>query len=427
MGRATVKDTRHTHKKNLNRPQVYPRNPVPATSWKGKIDRLSWGGQGLAHAEDGRIILLSSPVALFPGEVVEASLLWKARHGEGHVVNWISKDKRRTTAHCPAAGVCGGCDLMEAGDAAGDLKRLMVEDLFGRQLGREMEWQWLEAPAEALRHRIQLHWSGKELGFHGRKSHRVIAVDACPAAARPISDAIPRFREALLARMLPTRAQRWELATGTPAGEIVAIAEDGRTWFLEPDGWKAREGSLLHDHGAFRLRHAPGGFYQVSPAWAAEAFGRVLGAWGLEGDTLFDLYGGVGFFSALLGPRFQKRILVEFEGPAVVWAERNLEALGLDSECIAADAAEWVPEGLGSSSDLILLDPPRAGLAPELCERLQTARAGRLVLVGCDGAAFCRDIKRLSPAWRLVQLAALDLFPQTHHVECLGLLEPSGC
>ena len=87
-----------------------------------------------------------------------------------------------------------------------------------------------------------------------------------------------------------------------------------------------------------------------------------------------------------------------------------------------ADVAAWVPEGLGAAGDLILLDPPRAGLEPALCDRLATAGAGTLVLVGCDGAAFCRDVKRLAPAWRLDQLAVLDLFPLTSHVECVALL-----
>jgi len=83
-----------------------------------------------------------------------------------------------------------------------------------------------------------------------------------------------------------------------------------------------------------------------------------------------------------------------------------------------------VTENLGADKDLILLDPPRTGLPPELCERLQSAQASNLVLVGCDGAAFCRDIKRLAPAWRLASLAAVDLFPFTHHAECVALLEP---
>jgi tRNA/tmRNA/rRNA uracil-C5-methylase (TrmA/RlmC/RlmD family) len=421
---ATVKDKRNSQKKKTERQPVYPRVGSPEVPWQGKIERLSWGGLGVGREQDGRIILLSAPLALFPGEEVEAKIHWKARHGEGVVTRWLTKDRRRGEAGCPVAGSCGGCDLREAGDSIGELKRLMVEDLFARQLGGMTQWRWLPAPVWARRHRIQLHWDGKELGYHQRRSHRLVSVNHCPAAVDTLSEAIPRMREALEARILPTRSQRWELATGTPPGTVVAVSEDGRTWSLEPDGWKAWEGGILHEHGSLRLHHSPGGFYQVCASWAAEAFGDVFRNWNLEGETLFDLYGGVGFFSVLLGRHFQRRVLVECDGPAVGWAKRNLEDMELPSECIAQDAAAWVPEQLGQADDLILLDPPRTGLPPELCARLQSACASRLVLVGCDGAAFCRDIKRLAPAWRLGSLAAIDLFPFTHHAECVALLEP---
>jgi 23S rRNA (uracil1939-C5)-methyltransferase len=249
-----------------------------------------------------------------------------------------------------------------------------------------------------------------------------VPVTGCPAAADPLSRAIPRLREALEARVLSPRSQRWELSTGTPAGEVHAVAEDGRSWRLEPDGFHPSTDPVLHAFEAVRLRHRAGGFFQVCPPWAWTAFGQILADWKLQGDTLFDLYGGVGFFSALLGGRFRSRILVENDEPAVLWARANLEELGLAAECLAADAAAWVEPTLGTPGDLILLDPPRTGLAPELCEKLQTAGAGAILLVGCDGAAFCRDLQRLSPAWELKELAAVDLFPLTHHVECVALL-----
>ncbi len=419
---ATVKRKGNLGGKEREGTSVYSSRAKAQVLWQGKIERLVWGGLGLGRSEDGKAILLSAPLALFPGEVVEASITWKTRHGEGTVARWVTRNPRRKPTACPVAVECGGCDLWEAGPAMGELKRLMVEDLFTRALPEAPEWTWLHAPAEARRHRIQLHWNGRELGFHRRKSHSIVEVAACPAAAEPLSAAIPRLAEALKERILPTRPQRWELATGTPAGTVYAISETARTWRLEPDGWHPCQESLAHDHGTFALQHALGGFYQVSPPWAAEAFRTVLESWDLRGVTLFDLFGGVGFFSALLGSRFNHRCLVEYDATAVEWARVNLENLGLGAECIAADASEWVPEGLGGPGDMILLDPPRAGLSPELCEHLQSARADSLVLIGCDGASFCRDVKRLEPAWRLEALAALDLFPLTHHVECVGLL-----
>jgi len=376
----------------------------------------------VGRSEDGRLLLLEAPLALFPGEVVEATVIWKAKHGEGRVSRWITRDPRRVEAACPVAETCGGCDLWEAGRHAPELKRQMVADLLRRQLGEEVPWTWHPAPEGARRHRIQLHWDGTSLGYFQRHSHALVPISGCPAAADPLSEAIPRLKAAIEGRILPVRTGRWELSTGSPANHVWATDERGRTWFLEPDGWHKNGEPIRHRLGEATLLHESGAFFQVSPPWAADAFGGLLNSWDLKGATLYDLYGGVGLFSVLLGHRFQHRILVESGDAAVAWARRNLEAAELPSDCVVADVAAWVPEHLGESADLILLDPPRAGLEPALCERLCTAGAGRLVLVGCDGAAFCRDLKRLGAAWSLDQLAVLDLFPNTSLVECVALL-----
>jgi 23S rRNA (uracil1939-C5)-methyltransferase len=403
-------------------PPAYRNSPSRTESWRGSIERLAWGGKGVGRSEDGRLLLLEAPLALFPGEVVEANVIWKARHGEGRVTRWITRDPRRAEAACAVAETCGGCDLWEAGRHASDLKRQMATDLLRRQLGEDVPWTWHPAPESARRHRIQLHWDGKALGYYRRHSHALVPISACPAAADALSNAIPRLQEAMIGLALPSRPGRWELSTGTPAETVWAADERGRTWILEPDGWHRSTEPIRHRLGDATLLHEPGAFFQVSPPWAAEAFGGLLRSWDLKGGTLYDLYGGVGLFSAMLGDRFRHRVLVESGEAAVAWARRNLESAGLPSECLAADVAAWVPEGLGSAEDVILLDPPRAGLDPALCDRLGTAGASTLVLVGCDGAAFCRDVKHLMATWNLDQLAVLDLFPLTSHVECVALM-----
>jgi 23S rRNA (uracil1939-C5)-methyltransferase len=316
---------------------------------------------------------------------------------------------------------CGGCDLQGAGGHAATLKLAMVDDLLHRQLPAAPVREWHPAPAGTRRHRIQLHWDGKKLGFHRRGSHDIIEVRDCPAAEAVLSAAIPRLLDALEAQVLPSRPQRWQLATGTPAAGVWASDEKERTWQLEPDGWKRSEDPVFHGAAGIRLGHGPGGFFQVCAPRAMEAFGSVLAGWDLRGETLYDLYGGVGLFSALLGDRFRRRVLVESGAEACAWARRNLE--GLEAEFHCAEVAEWLPEGVGNPPDVLLLDPPRTGLGLELCARLQEAGAGTLVLVGCDGASFCRDVNALAPAWTLAQLAVLDLFPLTVHAEFVGLMK----
>jgi 23S rRNA (uracil1939-C5)-methyltransferase len=173
------------------------------------------------------------------------------------------------------------------------------------------------------------------------------------------------------------------------------------------------------------LQQQPRAFFQACPEWAWEAFGQVLGGWRLNGTLLFDLYGGGGFFSRLLAGAYQRSLLVETSALAIADARANLA--GMQADIQEADVARWLASQQGSwasPADTVLLDPPRAGLPPAVSQRLAECSAGQIILVGCDGAAFCRDIRRLCEQgrWRLAQLAILDLFPFTPAVECIGLL-----
>ena len=416
-----MRDRKPDRNNNPRRSRGTPPAP-PTEPWTGTVDRLGWGGRGIARTPDGRVILLESPLALFPGEEVDAQIALRKRHGEGFVTGWRTRDPRRTGSGCVAASVCGACDLWEAGPAAAELKQLMVADLFNRHLDGDLPWDFHAAPETARRSRIQLHWNGKRLGYHRRREWAIAAISSCPMADDAVSTAIPQLAEALRGRKLPDDPDRWELATGTPGGRVIATAEEqpGHAWELRGGAWEPTSEPLLHRFGEVSLCQSPGTFFQVYPAWAWEAFSTIFNGFGLEGRTLFDLYGGGGFFSAMLGGRFNRCVIVEGDPAAVADARANLA--GRDVEFHPQDIAHWLPKQLGTDGDFVILDPPRSGLTERIGNRLKGCRASAVVLVGCDGAVFCRDIKRLAPEWQLTKLAVADLFPNTVHVECVGLL-----
>ncbi|MCC7478310.1 class I SAM-dependent RNA methyltransferase [bacterium] len=414
--------------------------------WQGRIERLGWGGLGLSRLEDGRAVLLSSALALFPGERVSAAVAQHARHCEGRVERWLQSDPRRVQPACPVAQSCGGCGLWGSGAARAELKRLQIEDLLSRQLRWDGAWDWISpGPAEAelaLRRRIQLHWDGARLGYHQPGSHRIVEIEACPAAAPELSAAVPALRSALQQRALPRGLARWELACGSPVRDVLAYRlpaaaamaaaqaadpEDSASagppapvWSLRSNGrWAESQAPLVHELGAVRLIQPPGAFFQVCPPWAWQGFSRIFSSWELGGASLYDIYSGVGFFSRMLAADFQNFRLLEGSALACSALPRNLD--GLDYRLRQQDAATWDARG-PQAADTVLLDPPRAGLPGRLSRALLDCRAGSLVLVGCDGASFCRDIQRLSAGWELRSLAVLDLFPMTWQAEFIGLL-----
>lgn len=401
--------------------------------WRGQVERLGWGGVGLGRLTDSRLVILTAPLAIFPGEEVEAELTEYPRHCEGAVLRWLRRDVRRVEPACGYAQHCGGCGLWGSAGWAGELKRSMVADLFARQLRAFPQyclldnWHWLPAPETALRSRIQLHWDGRALGFMRRGSNSVEAVDNCVMAEPVLGSAIPSLDLWLHGQSVP--AGRWELATGTPPGDVVLTCDalPGEAWRLLDGRWHADSGTLMHLLGSERLQQSPGTFFQASPPWAWEAFSHIFSQWPIGGGTLYDLYGGGGFFSAMLRDSFAQFKLIESNPASIADARVNLA--GMDAQVVEADSTEFLRSELSAQGEpavdsIAILDPPRQGLTYKLCDALEHWRPAKLVLIGCDGANFCRDATRLSQSWDLTRLAAIDLFPNTAHVECVGLFEP---
>jgi 23S rRNA (uracil1939-C5)-methyltransferase len=137
------------------------------------------------------------------------------------------------------------------------------------------------------------------------------------------------------------------------------------------------------------------------------------------GETVLDLYCGVGLFSAFLAPLAARVVGVEAYAPAVSDAAVNLDEFE-NVEIYEAPAEEVLP-GLDLRFDAAVLDPPRAGCAPEVIDALVSLRPARLMYVSCDPATLARDAKRLAAGgYSLDWVQPLDMFPQTYHVESVA-------
>jgi tRNA/tmRNA/rRNA uracil-C5-methylase (TrmA/RlmC/RlmD family) len=178
-----------------------------------------------------------------------------------------------------------------------------------------------------------------------------------------------------------------------------------------------------------RFRVSGGGFWQVHPGAAEALVAAVLAA--LEpavGESVLDLYGGVGLFAAALhdrvGPRGQVT-LVEGGRVAVEDARHNLAGRG--GVRIERGRVDHVLRRAHlRAADLVVLDPPRAGAGKTVVDQVSRLRPRRVAYVACDPAALARDLRWFADrgGYRLVGLRAFDLFPMTHHVECVATLAP---
>ncbi len=170
------------------------------------------------------------------------------------------------------------------------------------------------------------------------------------------------------------------------------------------------------------------GFWQAHHG-AAQCYSDLVAEWsGLRpGGLAWDLYSGAGVFAARLAAQVGQTgavLAVESSRPAVAdgtAALRDLPWVDLHAQRVE----RWVTERVdGASPDVIVLDPPRAGAGKDVITAITTTGPLRIVHIGCDPAAFARDLGLYQAAgYHLTDLRAFDAFPGTHHVECIALLE----
>lgn len=383
------------------------------------VTSMAHGGEAVARL-DGRVIFVRDAL---PGETVVAEVTAAPAHGRflrARAVEVVLPSDDRVTAPCAYAGRCGGCDWQHiALPAQRRLKATVVAEQLTR-IGGEPAGRWSHLEVEALpgdvdglawrtRMRYAVDAEGRP-GLRAHHSHDVVPVDRCLIASPALGG------PGILDRAWPG------------VHEVLAVQPDGAPVVL-PDPVAGRAKVTQHAAGRTWAFDATA-FWQVHPG-AADALVDAVGAMlrPRPGEHLLDLYAGVGLFAGAfvdaLGPGGRVDA-VESDDTAVRGARRSLH--DVDTIRIHHDRVDrWLRQGPLRHCDVVVLDPPRTGAGKEVMERLASLTPRAIAYVACDPAALARDIATArQQGWEMTSLRAFDLFPMTHHVECVALLEPAG-
>jgi 23S rRNA (uracil1939-C5)-methyltransferase len=270
---------------------------------------------------------------------------------------------------------------------------------------------------------VQLHFERGKLGFHRAGSHELCPIDHCPISSPAISDAIGKLNKAVLAPQWPrfvnslelfSNGKELQLTIGDATQPVAARFFEWCGSFLP----SLAPGAIDYEAAGFTFRISRGSFFQVNRYLVDALVEEVLRE--ERGKNAIDLYAGVGLFSLPLSRRFENVRALERGGPAF----RDLEWNARDGSSLQALKGS-TEEFLGSLEDppeLIVADPPRAGLGVSVTAQLLRLRASRLTIVSCDPATLSRDLKALLPTYKIERLALVDLFPQTFHFETVAHL-----
>jgi 23S rRNA (uracil1939-C5)-methyltransferase len=447
-----------------------PRPANPPRALSGKIDvtieKLVYGGEGLAHHGGSTVFV---PFVL-PGERVTAEPVeQKKKFIRARLKQILEPSPQRTAPLCPYFATCGGCDYQHIPYEAQLAYKVEILRETLRRLGK-IDWpgEIKTHAAEPWRYRNRAQWKVRPLssnasdpsaddsddtalgiGYFRANSTSLCAVDACPILSPVLLKTLLSLRAALAAGSLPRELREIEAftpedATGDNARVLLTATFAGFPSRAAEHAAKFREivpeleSLLFHDPGRDRMElFGPGfiecavgehkyrvghfSFFQVN-RFLTEELAREVTEVDAGGELALDLFAGVGLFAVPLAKRFKRVVAVE-SNPAAV---RDLETNARGSIEIRTAEVEQFLQKFKGAPDLVVLDPPRAGLAPGAAQPLARIAPKRVTYVSCEPPTLARDLAVLRDAgYEISGVHLFDLFPQTFHMETVVRLDRS--
>ncbi|HVM72706.1 MAG TPA: class I SAM-dependent RNA methyltransferase [Anaerolineales bacterium] len=406
-----------------------------------KLEKHTFGGSALGRVPDpmtgvgGSAIFV--PFAL-PGETVRVRIVERKRgHLRAELVEVLDPSPERIPPRCSHFGVCGGCHYQHLSYPSQlQVKTDILRDQLTR-LGKIPDppvQPMVASPQEwNYRNHVQFHLTptGK-LGTIQANSRDILSISECHLPEAALNSVWPRLEfdpglglERISLRLGADEQVMLVLESGSPEAPELELEADLSVVHLADEDALVLAGD---DHltisvmeRAFRV--SPASFFQVNTAMAGKMVQHLLDHLPVSPrTTLLDVYCGVGLFSAFFAGRVGRLIGIEVSLSACDDFVANLDEF--DHVALYQAPAELVLPGLDARPDVVILDPPRAGLDRRALEALLSLSPARLAYVSCDPATLARDAARLiAGGYRLVQVTPFDLFPQTSSIESISIFE----
>ena len=436
--------------------------------YTGTVEGYSSEGLGIVRL-DGAVVFVPRAVR---GEEIDLKITKVMKTAAaGEIVKIRKASPERTKPECPYYGRCGGCDFQHMSYTE-ELwaKRQRVQDALTRLGGTGLEVEEILGAKDPAHYRNKSQYpvgASGDIGFFQARTHKVVPIDRCMIQAEVSDRTAGAVREWMRKYKVSAYDERTEkglvrhvyVRVNQKGQSLCCVVVNGKQVPREPElaafiqaaapktvgvvlNTNTRKGNvilgdkyrtiwgqnfLMDTLCGLEFKLSVPSFYQVNRDQAEVLYGKALEFAGLTGEeTVLDLYCGTGTITLCLAKQTKKAIGAEIVEPAIRDARENAERNGVKNvEFFCGDSADIAEklEREGLKPDVITVDPPRKGLAPEVIASVAGMEPKKVVYVSCDPATLGRDIKLFAGfGYRAVRACAVDMFPGTRHVESVVLL-----
>lgn len=389
------------------------------------IEKLDNKGRGIAY-QDGVIVFIEN--ALIDESVDFQILDSKKKYMEAKSTKITSPSSNRVMAKCPYYDFCGGCNIMHMTiESQANFKIKKVEEILEKYAGISEEIKFMSSDKDLFyRNKITLKVVDGELGFFNSSTHNLTKIDKCLIANNTINEFLSLWKIINFSNgeiTIRTNYQSQLLISiysrdtvkidyGSIPSNIAGIVINNKTIY---------KNNYFYDYiDDLKFKVSYDSFFQINNYVASLIF-KILRN-NLKGKNLLDLYCGVGVLGLALKDKFKNIYGIEKVSNAISDAKINAKYNNvLNAHYYTGDTSKILKK-INVKFDSVIVDPPRSGLNKDTIEKIMEINPKNICYISCDPMTLARDLKILSGNYKIDKIYALDMFPNTYHVECVCVL-----
>ena len=388
------------------------------------INKLDNKGRGIGYTS-GKIVFVKNALL---GEVVTLKNIKEhKKYITADIQNIVKKSELRNIPKCPYYDSCGGCNLMHVGiDYQEEYKEEKVKEILKKYANIKENVKFIKNNKELYyRNKVTLKVKNGEFGYYNDETHNFINVNNCLLVNNKINEFIKSNVIKINNGELVIRVNyQDELLISIKSEENISILNDINKYNVVGVVLNDKiiyGTSFFYDYiGDFKFKVSYNSFFQVNNYMASNIF-MILKS-NLKGKNLLDLYCGVGTLGLSLKDNFESIYGIEKIENAIIDAKENALINNCHNAHFYAGDTYEVLKDINVSFDTIIVDPPRSGLNEETRNLIIKLKPDKLCYVSCDPFTLARDLNILNKFYDVEKINALDMFPNTYHVECVCVL-----